>query len=110
MSVGQWATFQTTIVKFSMKKCYSFDHNWIYTNLWHNLLVSPQFYIILLHDLLESCLKMLLKHQYLKFAYVGFVLMVSKMFRVNLIADMLAIGVTVVLISEIDTNCRTISA
>ena len=53
---------------------------------------------------------MLLKHQYLKFAYVGIVLMVSKMFRGNLTADMLAIGVTVVLISEIDTNCRTISA
>ena len=53
---------------------------------------------------------MLLKHQYLKFAYVGIVLMVSKMFRVNLTADMLAIGVTVVLISEIDTNCHTISA
>ena len=53
---------------------------------------------------------MLLKHQYLKFSYVGIVLMVSKMFRVNLTADMLAIGVTVVLISEIDTNCHTISA
>ena len=53
---------------------------------------------------------MLLKHQYLKFAYVGIVLMVSKMFRVNLTADMLAIGVTVVLISEIDTNCHAISA
>ena len=36
--------------------------------------------------------------------------MVSKMFRGNLTADMLAIGVTVVLISEIDTNCHTISA
>ena len=36
--------------------------------------------------------------------------MVSKMFRGNLTADMLAIGVTVVLITEIDTNCRTISA
>ena len=48
---------------------------------------------------------MLLKHQYLKFAYVGIVLMVSKMFRVNLTADMLAIGVIVVLISDIDTNC-----
>ena len=33
MSVGLWATFQTTIVKFSMKKCYSFDHSWIYINL-----------------------------------------------------------------------------
>ena len=53
---------------------------------------------------------MLFKHQYLKFAYVDIVLMVSKMFRGNLTADMLAIGVTVVLISEIDTNCRTISA
>ena len=53
---------------------------------------------------------MLLKHQYLKFAYVDIVLMVSEMFRVNLTADMLAIGVTVVLISEIDTNCHTISA
>ena len=53
---------------------------------------------------------MLLKHQYLKFAYVGIVLMVSKMFRGNLTAGILAIGVTVVLISEIDTNCRTISA
>ena len=47
---------------------------------------------------------MLLKHQYLKFAYVGIVLIASKMFRVNLTADMLAIGVTVVLISEIDTK------
>ena len=53
---------------------------------------------------------MLLKHQYLKFAYVDIVLMVSKMFRGNLTADMLAIGVTVVLITEIDTNCPTISA
>ena len=35
--------------------------------------------------------------------------MVNKMFRGNLTADMLAIGVTVVLISEIDTNCRTFS-
>ena len=52
---------------------------------------------------------MLLKHQYLKFAYVHIVLMVSKMFRGNLTADMIAIGVTVVLITEIDTNCRTIS-
>ena len=50
---------------------------------------------------------MLFKHQYLKFAYVDIVLMVSKMFRGNLIADMLSIGVTVVLISEIDTNYRT---
>ena len=48
---------------------------------------------------------MLLKHQYLKFAYVDIVLMVSKMFRGNLTAGMIAIGVTVVLISEIDTNC-----
>ena len=46
----------------------------------------------------------------MKFAYVDIVLLVSKMFRGNLTADMLAIGVTVVLISEIDTNCRTISA
>ena len=53
---------------------------------------------------------MLLKHQFLKFAHVDIVLMVNKMFRGNLTADMLAIGVTVVLISEIDTNCRTISA
>ena len=53
---------------------------------------------------------MLLKHQYLKFAYVDIVLMVSKMFRGNLTAGMIAIGVTVVLISEIDTNCRLISA
>ena len=52
---------------------------------------------------------MLLKHQYLKFANVDVVLMVNKMFRGNLTADMLAIGVTVVLISDIDTNCRTIS-
>ena len=51
-----------------------------------------------------------IKHQYLKFAYVDIVLMVSKMFRGNLTADMLAIGVAVVLITEIDTNCRTISA
>ena len=110
LSVGPWATFQTTIVKFSMKKCYSFDHSWIYIYLWHNLLVSPQFYMILRYDLQKSCLKMLLKHRYLKFGYVDIVLMVSKMFRGNLTADMLAIGVTVVLISEIDTNCRTISA
>ena len=48
---------------------------------------------------------MLFKHQYLEFAYVDIVLMVSKMFRGNLTADMLAIGVTVVLISEIATNC-----
>ena len=74
------------------------------------MLVSPQFYIILLHDLYESYLKMLLKHQYLKFAYVDIVLMVSKMCRGNLTAGILAIGVAVVLISEIDTNCRTISA
>ena len=47
---------------------------------------------------------MLLKHQYLKFAYVDIVLLVSKMFRGNLTADMLAIGVTVVLISETDTT------
>ena len=47
---------------------------------------------------------MLLKHQYLKFAYVDIVLMVSKMFRGNLTAGMLAFGVTVVLISEIDTT------
>ena len=53
---------------------------------------------------------MLLKHQYLKFAYVDIVLMVSKMCRGNLTAGILAIGVTVVLISEIYTNCRTISA
>ena len=53
---------------------------------------------------------MLLKHQYLKFAYVDIVLMVSKMFRGNLTAGILAIRKTVVLISEIDTNCRTISA
>ena len=33
MSVGPWATFQTTIVKLSMKKCYSFDHSKIYINL-----------------------------------------------------------------------------
>ena len=46
---------------------------------------------------------MLLRHQYLKFAYVDVVLMVSKMFRGNLTARILAIGVTVVLISEIDT-------
>ena len=53
---------------------------------------------------------MLLKHQYLKFAYVDIALVVSKMCRGNLTAGILAIGVTVVLISEIDTNCRTISA
>ena len=53
---------------------------------------------------------MLLKHQYLKFAYVDIVLMVSKMFKGNLTAGMIAIGVTVVLISEIDTNCRSIRA
>ena len=33
MSVGPWATFQTAIVKFSLKKCYLFDHSWIYINL-----------------------------------------------------------------------------
>ena len=43
---------------------------------------------------------MLLKLQYLKFAYVDIVLMVSQMCRGNLTAGMLAIGVTVVLISE----------
>ena len=48
---------------------------------------------------------MLLKHQYLKFAYVDIVLVVSKMCRGNLTAGILAIGVTVVLILEIDTNC-----
>ena len=53
---------------------------------------------------------MLLKYQYLKFAYVDIALVVSKMCRGNLTAGILAIGVTVVLISEIDTNCRTISA
>ena len=46
---------------------------------------------------------MLLRHQYLKIAYVDAVLMVSKMFRGNLTAGMLAIGVTVVVITEIDT-------
>ena len=45
----------------------------------------------------------------MKFAYVDIVLMVNKMFRGNWTADMLAIGVTVVLISEIDTNCGTFS-
>ena len=53
---------------------------------------------------------MLLIHQYLKFAYVDIVLMVSKMFRGNMTAGILAIGMTEVLISEIDTNCHTISA
>ena len=53
---------------------------------------------------------MQLKHQYLKFAYVDIALVVSKMCRGNLTAGILAIGVAVVLISEIDTNCRTISA
>ena len=48
---------------------------------------------------------MLLKHQYLKFAYVDIALVVSKMCRGNLTAGILAIGVTVVLSSEIDTNC-----
>ena len=37
-------------------------------------------------------------------------LMVSKMCRGYLTAGMLAIGVTVVLISEIDTYCHTLSA
>ena len=45
-----------------------------------------------------------------KLAYVDIVLMDSKMFRGNLTAAMLAIGVTVVSISEIYTNCRTTSA
>ena len=53
---------------------------------------------------------MLSKHQYLKFANVDIALVVSKMCRSNLTAGILAIGVTVVLLSEIDTNCRTISA
>ena len=53
---------------------------------------------------------MLLKHQYLKFAYVDIALVVSKMYRGNLTAGILAIGVTVVLILEIDTNCLTINA
>ena len=53
---------------------------------------------------------MLFKHQYLKFAYLDIALVVSKMCRGNLTAGILAIGVIVVLISEIDTNCRTISA
>ena len=39
---------------------------------------------------------MLLNHQYSKFAYVDIVLMVSKMFKGNLTAGMLAIGVTMV--------------
>ena len=51
-----------------------------------------------------------IKTSIFEIAYVDIVLMVSKMFRGNLTADMLAIGVTVVLITEIDTNCRTISA
>ena len=58
--------------------------------------------------------KMLLKHQYLKFAYVDIILMISKIIRGNLTAGMLAIKTTVtptvVLISQIDTNCHTISA
>ena len=54
--------------------------------------------------------KMLFKYQYLKFAYGHIILKVSKMFRGNLTAGMLAIGVTEVLISEIDTYCHTISA
>ena len=53
---------------------------------------------------------MLFKYQYLKFAYGHIILKVSKMFRGNLTAGMLAIGVTEVLISEIDTYCHTISA
>ena len=57
-----------------------------------------------------SCPKMLLKRQFLKFAYVDIILTVSKMFRGHFTAGVLAIGVTVVLISEIDTTCRTISA
>ena len=51
---------------------------------------------------------MLLKHQYLKFAYVDIVFMASKMFRGNLTADMLAIGVTVVLITEIQTAAQLV--
>ena len=43
-------------------------------------------------------------------AHVDIIVMVSKMFRGHLTAGVLAIGVTVVLISEIDTNCHTISA
>ena len=54
--------------------------------------------------------KMLFKYQYLKFAYGHIILKVSKMFRGNLTAGMLAIGVTEVLISEIDTYFHTISA
>ena len=45
-----------------------------------------------------------------EYAYVDIILMVRKMFRGHLTADVLAIGVTVVLISEIDTNCDIISA
>ena len=51
---------------------------------------------------------MLLKHQYLKFAYVDIVLVVSKMCRGNLTAGILAIGVTVVLISEIQTAAKLV--
>ena len=53
---------------------------------------------------------MILKRQFLKFAYVDIILVVSKMFRGHLTAGVLAIRVAVVLISEIDTNCHTISA
>ena len=68
------------------------------------------FYISLLHGLSVSCPKKLLERQVLKYAYVDIILMVSKMFRGHLTAGVLAIGVTVVLISVIDTNCGIISA
>ena len=53
---------------------------------------------------------MILKRQFFKFAYVDIILVVSKMFRGHLTAGVLAIRVAEVLISEIDTNCHTISA
>ena len=68
ISVVPRATFQMAIAIFSMKKGYSFDHSWNYTNICHKLHVPPQFYIILLHDIKEPCPKMLFKYQYLKFA------------------------------------------
>ena len=53
---------------------------------------------------------MLLKRQFFKFAFVDLILIVSKMFRGHLTAGVLATGVKVVLISEIDTNYHTITA
>ena len=54
----------------------------------------------------KNCCK---THKYLKFAFVDVILMASKMFRGTLTAVVLAIEVTVVLISVIEINCHTIN-